>query len=161
MHYAMHTMHCSLCSCVHLWLPSVVWGTEDSCCNGRVLPSCPFCYHIVYHWLHVPDSSSWWQQCRGLSFVFCPWLYLHLMDCLKDVSSHLLTSWRHPVSQRSSALCPSTGTRVLAGTLGRVVSVDLQSKVTTVKWKGQQICTGMWTPPITTYWMWYFGLSCP
>ena len=49
------------------------------------------------------------------------------------------------------ALCPSTKTRVLAGTLGRVVSVDLQSKVTTVKWKGQQICTGMWTPPITTY----------
>ena len=164
MHYAMHTMHCSLCSCVHLCLPSVVslsGGTEDSCCNGWALPSCPICYHIVYHWLHVPDSSSWWQQCRGLPIFFFPWLYLHLMDCLKDVSSHLLTSWRHPVLQRSSALCPSTGTRVLAGTLGRVVSVDLQSKVTTVKWKGQQICTGMWTPPITTYWMWYFGLKCP
>ena len=65
-------MHCSLCSCVHLWLPSVVslgGGTEDSCCNGWALPSCPICYHIVYHWLHVPDSNSWWQQCRGLSFV--------------------------------------------------------------------------------------------
>ena len=95
-------MHCLLCSCVHLWLPSVVslgGGTEDSCCNGWALPSCPICYHIVYHWLHVLDSISWWQQCRGLHIVFCPWLYLHLMDCLNDVSSHLgqaIEDFQHP-----------------------------------------------------------------
>ena len=172
MHYAMHTMHCSLCSCVHLWLPSVVslgGGTEDSCCNGWALPSCPICYHIVYHWLHV---CTWFQflvttvsriaYCL-LSMALPPPHGLPQRCFFPPWASNwrLPTSWRHPVSQRSSALCPSTGTLVLAGTLGRVVSVDLQSKVTTVKWKGQQICTGMWTPPITTYWMWYFGLNCP
>ena len=162
MHYAMLTMHCSLCSCV------LRWG------NGRQL----------LQWMSAPILSYLLSYC--LSLTSCTW-FQFLVTTVSRIAYFLFsmalppphglpqrcffppwasnwrlpTSWRHTVSQRSSALCPSTGTRVLAGTLGRVVSVDLQSKVTTVKWKGQQICTGMWTPPITTYWMWYFCLNCP
>ena len=67
-------MHCLLCSCVHLWLPSVVslgGGTEDSCCNGWALPSCPICFILsiidFMYLIPIPGDNSV-EDCL-LSFV--------------------------------------------------------------------------------------------